>query len=365
MTVEISVIIPAYNAEKTIDRCLDSVLCQAPEMEIIIVDDCSTDQTYDVYKEYQSRYSNIVLIQNDHNIGQGLSRNKGIEAASGKYLSFVDSDDTISQYMYSDMLSLAYRGEYDIVRCGFKRIYEFMAPGIEVTKRLNNIEEFRTSDEICKKFLPKFVGFLPGESIEKRLPWSACTYLYKSVIIKSKKIKFASERYSEDLFFNLEVLDAVETCISTDAEYYFYIDNPCSTMHQYNNPLVKCEKLLSFVEGKNKDIIKRTYLTILNSLPEAATQLIYDSSIPWSEKKRILKQLRNELPFVMCFAVYPIHELQFYLRAFFVCAKHNFVTAELLCAYINIFRMWIIKQFRWCRDIAHLGQAQRCEKNEQ
>ena len=73
---------------------------------------------------------------------------------------FVDSDDTISQYMYSDMLSLAYRGEYDIVRCGFKRIYEFMAPCIEVTKRLNNIEEFRTSDEICKKFLPKFVGFL-------------------------------------------------------------------------------------------------------------------------------------------------------------------------------------------------------------
>jgi glycosyltransferase involved in cell wall biosynthesis len=277
VSVEISVIIPAYNAEKTIGRCLDSVLCQAPEMEIIIVDDCSTDQTYDVCKEYQSRYSNIVLIQNDHNIGQGLSRNKGIEAASGKYLSFVDSDDTISQYMYSDMLSLAYRGEYDIVRCGFKRIYEFMAPGIEVTKRLNNIE--------------------------KRLPWSACTYLYKSVIIKSKKIKFASERYSEDLFFNLEVLDAVETCISTDAEYYFYIDNPCSTMHQYNNPLVKCEKLLSFAEGKNKDIIKRTYLTILNSLPEAATQLIYDTSIPWSEKKRILKQLRNELPFVMCFAV--------------------------------------------------------------
>ena len=141
-------IIPAYNAEKTIGRCLDSVLCQAPEMEIIIVDDCSTDQTYDVCKEYQSRYSNIVLIQNDQNIGQGLSRNKGIEAASGKYLSFVDSDDTISQYMYSDMLSLAYRGEYDIVRCGFKRIYEFMAPCIEVTKRLNNIEEFRTSVQV-------------------------------------------------------------------------------------------------------------------------------------------------------------------------------------------------------------------------
>ena len=127
--------------------------------------------------------------------------------------------------------------------------------------------------------------------------------------------------------------------------------------------------IILLLNARNYFLLQRvkikTLLTILNSLPEAATQLIYDTSIPWSEKKRILKQLRNELPFVVCFAVYPIHELQFYLRAFFVCAKHNFVTAELLCAYINIFRMWIIKQFRCCRDIAYLGQAQRCEKNEQ
>lgn len=365
MAVEISVIIPAYNAEKTIGRCLDSVLCQTPEIEIIVVDDCSTDRTFDICKEYQSRHSNITLIHNEKNIGQGLSRNKGIDAASGEYLAFVDSDDTVSKYMYGDMLSLAYRGGYDIVRCGFKRIYESMAPCIEVSKRLNNIDEFRTSSEICEKFLPKFVGFLPGESIEKRLPWSACTYLYKSIIVESRKIRFTSERYSEDLFFNLEVLDVAKNCVSTDAEYYFYIDNPCSTMHQYNNPLVKCEKLLSFAKNKNQDIIKRAYLTVLNALPEAATQLVYDASIPWGEKKRILKQLRNEPPFITCFAAYPIHELQFYLRAFFVCAKHNFVTAELLCAYINIFRMWIIKQFRWRRDIAHLNQAKRREENEQ
>lgn len=96
MTVEISVIIPAYNAEKTIGRCLDSVLCQAPEMEIIVVDDCSNDRTFDICKDYQSHHSNITLIHNKKNIGQGLSRNKGIDAASGEYLAFIDSDDTIS-----------------------------------------------------------------------------------------------------------------------------------------------------------------------------------------------------------------------------------------------------------------------------
>ena len=269
--------------------------------------------------------------------------------------------------MYGDMLSLAYRGGYDVVRCRFKRIYGFMASRIEVSKRLNNIEEFHTSQEIYEKLLPQFVGFLPGQSMEKRPPWSACTYLYKLAIVKDKNIRFASEHvlYSEDMFFNLDILNNIETYISTDAEYYFYIDNPSSTVHKYNDPLTRCQKLVSFAEGKNQDIIKRVYLSVLNSLPEAATQLIYDSSIPWGEKKRILKQLRNEPPFVTRFAAYPIHELQFYLRAFFVCAKHNFVTAELLCAYINIFRMWIIKQFRWRRDIAHLNKAQRREKNEQ
>lgn len=364
MTAEIPVIIPAYNAEKTIGRCLDSVLCQTPEIEIIVVDDCSTDRTFDICKEYQSHHGNITLIHNEKNIGQGLSRDKGIKAASGEYLAFVDSDDTISQYMYGDMLSLAYRGGYNVVCCKCKRIYDFMAYRAEVPRRLENIQSFHGFDEISKEVIPQFVGFLPGQSMEERLPWSACTYLYKTAIVKNNNIRFSSARYSEDMFFNLEILKNIESYIVTDTQYYFYIDNPSSTTHQYNDPLEKCEKLLAFAVGKDPELTKRIYLTILSAFPEAATQLVYDSSIPWSEKKRILKQLRNEPPFVTCFAAYPIHELQFYLRAFFVCAKHNFVTAELLCAYINVFRMWIIKQFRWRRDIAHLNQAKRREENE-
>lgn len=365
MTIDISVIIPAYNAEKTISRCLDSVLCQIPEIEVIIVDDFSTDRTVELCKDYQMRHSNIRLIQNSENIGQGLSRNKGIEVATGKYLAFVDSDDMVSRYMYGDMLSLVNGGGYDVVRCRFKRIYGFMASRIEVAKRLNNIETFCSSGEIKEKILPQFVGFLPGQSMEKRPPWSACTYLYKTALIKEKNIRFASERelYSEDMFFNLDVLNAIESYVATDAEYYFYIDNSSSTVHKYNNPLTRCEKLLAFAKGKNQDITKRIYLSVLNALPEAATQLIYDTSYSWKEKRETLKQLRNQAPFVACFSSYPIHELQFYLRFFFECAKKNWATAELLCAYINIFRMWFIKQFRWRRDVIRLKRAQGRDKN--
>ena len=82
MSVDISVIIPVYNAEKTLGRCLDSILCQKPRLEVFLINDCSTDGTLKVCKEYQSRYSNVSVISNSSNVGQGLSRNVGIKKSS-------------------------------------------------------------------------------------------------------------------------------------------------------------------------------------------------------------------------------------------------------------------------------------------
>ena len=93
----LSVIIPVYNAKEHIEKCLNGILCQKLDnIEIIIINDKSTDNTDKILEEYKKRDKRIVLINNDKNIGTGASRNKGILFARGEYIGFVDNDDFIS-----------------------------------------------------------------------------------------------------------------------------------------------------------------------------------------------------------------------------------------------------------------------------
>lgn len=92
----ISFIIPAYNASATIKRCLDSIYALPIEeslFEVIAIDDCSTDNTVELVKEYAGRHSNLVLLRQNENHRQGAARNKGVTISKGKYIAFVDSDD--------------------------------------------------------------------------------------------------------------------------------------------------------------------------------------------------------------------------------------------------------------------------------
>ena len=232
MSVDISVIIPAYNAEKTLVRCLDSVLCQRSNLEVILIDDCSTDETLEVCKEYQSRYDNVCVIRNSNNIGQGLSRNVGIKKAVGRYLAFVDADDMISEYMFEDLFSLACAGDYDIVGCSLKEINEgeLSKNNFDIfvnqlaKQRVRSVESF-DKEGIESVLISALIGGVIEEPLVKVLPWSPCTYLYRTNLIKANGIVFLSERvtYSEDLFFNLDAFRKANSCAITTTEYYFYL----------------------------------------------------------------------------------------------------------------------------------------------
>jgi len=98
----ISVIIPVYNVEKYLRQCLNSVLNQDyKNIEIICVEDCSTDNSLKILEEYKLKYPNITLIKNSKNIGLGLSRNEGLKVANGYYIHFLDSDDWLAGSAYS------------------------------------------------------------------------------------------------------------------------------------------------------------------------------------------------------------------------------------------------------------------------
>ena len=97
MTCKVSVIIPVYNAEGTIRRCVESLVYgKERDIEVILVDDCSSDGSREVCQELDDEFQNVVIVRNKDNSGVSFTRNHGLEKAKGKYIAFVDSDDWVS-----------------------------------------------------------------------------------------------------------------------------------------------------------------------------------------------------------------------------------------------------------------------------
>lgn len=123
--IKVSVIVPVYNTSKYLNRCLDSLVNQTlKDIEIIIINDKSTDDSIDIIKEYENKYKNIRVIHNKTNKGIGYNRNLGIEKSSGKYISFIDSDDWVSQDMYEKMYNKAIKDKDDLVICNYFKMLE-------------------------------------------------------------------------------------------------------------------------------------------------------------------------------------------------------------------------------------------------
>lgn len=119
--MKVSVIVPVYNAQTYLEECLTSLVNQtlkAEELEILAVDDCSTDKSAAILEQYARMYPQITVLRTKENSGPGGARNLGLDAARGEYIGFVDSDDAVAETMYEHMYQAAVEGNYDIVDTG-------------------------------------------------------------------------------------------------------------------------------------------------------------------------------------------------------------------------------------------------------
>lgn len=295
---DVSVIVPAYNAEDTIERCLDSLLRQTASVEVIVVDDCSSDGTARMLECYRCAHDNIRVLRNEKNIGQGLSRNRGITAARGSYLAFVDADDYVSPFMYEDLLTLAAsHGGCDVAGC---RLVWPALPDQDDPSAVRRLENVRllACDKIEDTVLPALLGALPGSpAAPELLPVSVCTYLYRTELVRERGVRFASERelYSEDLFFNYDALGAASRLALTDSAYYFYTDRPGSTAHRYHDPTAKCARLLELA-GNDPGLRARACNGVFTAARVAIVQLCEDEALPWGEKVQQLQRLCDSSP---------------------------------------------------------------------
>ncbi len=219
---KVSVIIPVYNSENQIEACLDSILKQTyTNIEIICINDGSLDNTQNRLEEYSKKDSRIIIV-NKENSGASTSRNIGIERSTGKYITFVDSDDTIEENMIEVLMNELAEKESEIVLCNFYYV---------TNNRIKNKASKRKSFINRKEFLKKFHNYYTKTLINP--PWN-------KIYIKDKiKHNFDSSLIlGEDLDFNIKYFNGIERVAIVDEYLYNYkINNICSITSKFkSNP---------------------------------------------------------------------------------------------------------------------------------
>lgn len=235
---KVSVIVPAYNCEKTIEETINSIEEQTyKNIEVIIVDDGSKDNTFEKCKKLASIYNNIILFYKE-NGGVSSARNKGLELASGDYISFIDSDDLLKQDMIETLVYDIQNYKADMSICGY--IIKNMSGYEKKCYDTNNILEF-DKYELLNEFF-----------YEKKIAVSLWNKLFKRKVIEN--IKFDETlKINEDKLFLFNVILNSNTCVYHDVSKYIYVKRENSaTSSQFDERFFDVLKVSKYIKNELK-----------------------------------------------------------------------------------------------------------------
>ena len=227
---ELSVIIPVYNVQSELRTCLESVINQTyRNMEIIIIDDASTDDSAHIIEEYAAKCQLIKPVILQHNIGVGDVRNHGISLARGHYIGFVDGDDWIDMNFYQNLINSIKSNDSDIAVCGIKTEYN-NSQNYQLRYKYNS--ENCITGEYALKLLTKSenYGYFITPIVNNKI--------YDADFLKNTDIYFNSARSFQDDFFSFfAILYSKRISLVTDT-YYHYDQRQSSTTHTFCKRLV-------------------------------------------------------------------------------------------------------------------------------
>lgn len=231
MTPKVSIIVPVYNVEKYLDRCVNSLVNQTlKEIEIILVDDGSPDNCPRICDEWEKKDSRIHAIHKK-NEGQGLARNSGLQYVTGEYVAFVDSDDYVLPDTYESLYNEAHDNSYDVVYMG--NSYHSADGRVEERAVLDvvGIGHNAIVDYMANMLYDENVA----SSDANHIVVSACMGIYRHSIITDNNIVFLSERkfLSEDEIFNVDFLIHCEKIRCYPKAFYHYCYNATSTSQTF------------------------------------------------------------------------------------------------------------------------------------
>lgn len=286
---KISIIVPIYNTGIYLKKCIDSLLNQTlQDIEIILIDDGSTDESKDICDEYAKR-DNRVSVIHKKNEGVSIARNTGIKKAKGNYIGFIDSDDWIESNMYQNMYNYAKDYNADIVFCDAVTVYDNKQSEIDTFTLLEK-SRLITKDNIDSSLLAQIAG-------------SACRGLYKRELFQENDIRFpVNLKFSEDRIFNLYAIGYSNKIFYDKTVYYNRYIRLGSAVNKYYNNMIDIvmdarEKIMEAINvcwNNDENIINRYELQTVGLCYTAINNEFYkDSESNFLEKYNSIKRICN------------------------------------------------------------------------
>ncbi len=277
--MKISVVVPVYNVEEYIDKCLNSLVNQTlKDIEIIVVNDGSKDNSQKIIDDYVKKYPKKVKSFIKENGGQGSARNLGIDKSSGEYISFVDSDDWLELDALEKMYNLAQKDKADVVVCGNKVV---------------SIDGKVLKNEPSIIYNDTTLDILYG----KMAVWNK---IYKREVILKNNIKFRSKVWYEDIDFTVKILFDNINISFIDEPLYNYLLRPGSTMNNSNikrnlEIIDAFDEMIKYFKQNNiyiENYDKLEFLCLYHILITSITRVI-NTDVNMKDKKNIIKKLEK------------------------------------------------------------------------
>ena len=286
----VSIIVPIYNSQNTLEKCIKSLINQTyRNIEIILVNDGSKDNSIKIINDFLKQDNRIILINQENN-GVSASRNIGIRVANGEFIAFVDSDDYVDEIFIEKTIEIFNKTSCDVVRNNFRKVYE---DGKIMEDKLNCEEFFNKKQEISK-IKDKLIKNIITGNIQS---YSWLLMIKKDLITKNELYFDEEVAFMEDLIYFLNLINKIESIyFIKDPHYYYYQNNKSVTKNSSNyiknmdNLLIaykKIEKIFT-KEYNNEEYIRIANMIYINGEISYLKSLVVNNK----EYKEVLKKLR-------------------------------------------------------------------------
>lgn len=319
MTPKISIIVPIYNVEKYLDRCIQSLLHQTlQDIEIILVDDESPDKCPELCDVYATQYENdnrpTVKVVHKKNGGLGMACNSGLEVATGEYVAFCDSDDWVEMNTYDEMYKAATENKADVVMTGIQSIND-----AGVTHLMNQPERFElmTDRQQILHYAMNMIATEPSDPVQRRIAMSAKIMLYRRALLEENHLRFESERklISEDLIWNLDVLGHATCVVTLPKTFYYYYNNTSSISKKLRLdrfPFFKTIRLelirRTAAMGYSEEVKERIDRMFLAEVRHDVGNILL-ADLPWSQRSKMVKTILSDGMTQSVLSSFPIGKL--------------------------------------------------------
>lgn len=318
----ISVIVPVYNVEKYLSICIDSILNQTlKQIEIILVDDGSTDKSPIICDEYCDRHENIKVIHKENN-RVSAARNDGIKKATGKYIALVDSDDWIEPNMLEEMYNKAEEFHTDIAMCDLKKV------GVESEYTVSQPirEGYYDRNMIESELFPCLIMF---ENIEFPPTISNCTCLFRREFLIENDLFYDEDiHYCEDSIFGSEAMYNANGFYYMKNKYFYnYFYNPNSTtstcnMKKWDSYLIINKRLKEYFKDSKFDFSRQIKINMLyftlNFLGE-----IKNTVLVLEEKRKKCHEIFNDEHVKQIFNNFKLPNVNYKLKLILLLIKYR------------------------------------------